>query len=118
MTSQPPPGSLPFPLAPSVIFANWLEVLHGLGLSKSMQSGFEYAIRGYLDYCHLNGLSVSLESARAYMADAQRRQLARNPALWKEALNWFFRRGRKMSAPPLPGTPSSGQADTGKSDCA
>jgi len=110
------PNSLPFPTSPAVTFANWLETLHQTNLPKAAQAGYEMAIRGYLDYCRHNHVSATAESARAFMADAQRRGLARNPELWKQGLNWFFIEGRKISSQHLPGTPSIGQADTGKSD--
>ena len=80
-------GGLPFPTVPAVIFANWRELLHQSNLSASARAGYSLAMSGYLDYCRLNGLSVTPESARAYMADVQRRQLARNPSLWKDGLN-------------------------------
>ena len=100
---------------PAVIFAHWREVLNGLALSQAARAGYALAISGYLDYCRLNGLSVTLETARMYMSDVERRKLAHNPKLWKEALNWYFKEGRRSSgiAPP-PGTPSPGQADTGR----
>jgi hypothetical protein len=50
------------------------------------------------------------------MADAQRRKLARNPELWKQALNWFFKEGRRTSGLEPPGVPSVGRADTGRTD--
>ncbi len=59
-------------------------------------------------HCRHNGVSVHLESARAFMADAERRRLARHPALWKAGLNWFFRAGHTPSRPGLPGVPSLG----------
>jgi hypothetical protein len=57
---------------------------------------------------------VTLESARGFMGDAERRKLARNPQLWKEALNWFFKQGHRTTR--LPGVPSIGHADTGRTD--
>ena len=80
---------------------------------QGARGGYALAIRGYLDYCRGNVLSVTAESARGYMADVERRQQARQPQLWKEALNWFFRKGKEVSGPGLRGLPSSGQADTG-----
>src|SRR5215831_18851345 len=98
---------------PSVIFANWREVLNQARLADRTRAGYALAIGGYLDYCLRNGLSVNKESARAYMADVERRQLARNPQLWKSGLNWFFVEGRKSSAWAPGGQPLPGQADTG-----
>jgi integron integrase len=101
---------------PTVIFAHWRELLNKSALPEPLRSGYTVAVSGYLDYCLHHGLSVTVESARAYMDDVQRRQLANNPELWKEALNWFFREGRPSSGKGLPSTPSSGLADAGRTD--
>jgi hypothetical protein len=106
-------GALPWPAVPAVIFPHWREVLNQFPLPPAARSGYALAIAGYLDYCRRNGLSVTLDSARGYMSDAQRRSLARNPQLWKEALNWFFRHGRD-AAPQ--GVPTRGGADLGRTD--
>lgn len=108
------PAAKPKAAVPAVIFPNWREVLNQVALSPNARAGYALAIGGYLDYCRRTGWSVTLESARAFMAEAQRRQLARNPQLWKEALNWFFREGRQHSGLTAGGWPSPGQADTGR----
>src|SRR5215471_16469625 len=99
---------------PAVIFTHWREVLNGLSLSQTARAGYALAISGYLDYCRLNGVSVTLETARGYLSDAERRRLVHHPKLWKEALNWFFKEGRRSSGILPPGMPSLGQADTGR----
>ena len=109
--AAPSAGSRPLP---AVIFTHWREALNQARLSPAARGGYTLAIASYLDYCRRNGLSVTLESARGFVSDAQRRQLARNPQLWKEALNWFFREGRLHSALRPTGVPSAGQADTGR----
>jgi integron integrase len=82
-----------------------------------MQSVFALALSGYLEYCSRNAVSVTTPSARAYMDDVIRRGLAKHPQLWKDALNWFFREGRRHceAAPRLAdrALPTLGQADTG-----
>ena len=108
--------SSPSSAVPAVIFANWREVLNQATLTEAVRGGYALAIAGYLDYCRRNGLSVTIESARGYVADAQRRKLARNPELWKSALNWFFKEGRRTSGLRPPGVPSVGRADTGRAD--
>jgi hypothetical protein len=116
---QPPiPASgLPFPTVPEVIFTNWREALHRSGLTPGMQSVYALALSGYLEYCSRNAVSVTTPSARAYMEDVIRRGLAKHPQLWKDALNWFFREGRRHcdAAPQLVdhALPTLGQADTG-----
>lgn len=99
---------------PAVIFPNWREVLHQARLAEPTQAGYSLAISGYLDYCRRNGLSVTSASARGFMADVERRKLARNPGLWKSGLNWFFVEGRRRSAWTPGGEPTPGSADTGR----
>ena len=72
------------------------------------------AIARYLDYCHRNGVSVTCESARGFMADALRRRLTDQENLWEAGLNWFFEEGRKRGAPHPQGVPTPGRADTGR----
>ena len=100
--------------APEVIFANWREMLNELKLSRASRHAYAQALEGYLQYCLGNGLSVGVDSARGFVEDALRRGLTADGAIWKEALNWFFREGRKRSAPRPEGVPSLGQADTGR----
>jgi hypothetical protein len=105
-------SDLPFPRVPDVIFTNWREALHLAGLGAGVQTVYSMAISGYLEYCALNAISVTTASARAYMEDVQRRGLARQPDLWKEGLNWFFREGRQHTSTrenrsvPVPGQES------------
>ncbi len=96
------------------MFANWLEALHQSGLSAGIRTVYAMAVRGYLEYCAHNGLSVTTASARAFMDDVARRGLAQQPQLWKDGLNWFFTAGRQRCATrSAQGVPTLGQADTG-----
>ena len=88
-------------------------MLHQLELAVPVRNTHSHAIAGYLDYCVRKGLSVGAESARGFVADALRRGLAPQGVTWKAALNWFFREGRKRSAPRPEGVPAPAQAGTG-----
>ena len=99
---------------PTVIFTNWREVLNQTGLGEATRAGYSLAIAGYLDYCRRNAISITTQSARGFMADVERRKLARNPGLWKKGLNWFFVEGRRSSAWTPGGEPTPGHADTGR----
>ena len=122
----------PFPRTPQIIFSNWREALHQSGLSSGIRTVYCMAVEGYLEYCAHNAISVTTDSARAYMDEVTRRAVARQPELWKEGLNWFFRAGRQHCGTwPSDGgrvvragladsveggngrVPSPGQADTG-----
>src|SRR5437879_5084765 len=63
----------PFPRTPQIIFANWREALHNGGQSPGIQTVYCMAVQGYLDYCAHNAISLTTESARAYMDDVTRR---------------------------------------------
>jgi len=89
-------------------------MLNQLKLARAVGHTYATAIEGYLEYCRLNGVSVSVETARGFVSDAFRRGVTQEGAAWKWALNWFFREGRKRSAPQPEGVPSLGQADTGR----
>jgi hypothetical protein len=41
-------------------------------------------------------------------------ELARDPELWKQGLNWFFKSGHQSSGLSATGLPTRGQADTGR----
>jgi hypothetical protein len=99
---------------PQIIFANWRESLHRTGLRKDITRAYADAIEAYLDYCAKNSQSVTVETARGFMTDAVRRGLTPYKDTWQQALNWFFREGRKRTATQPPGVPTPGAADTGK----
>ncbi len=97
-----------------MIFVNWLEELNLSGLSPGIRAVYAMAVRGYLEYCAHNGVSVTTASARAFMEDVGRRGLAEQPEQWKDGLNWYFATGRPRSgARSSQGVPTLGQADTG-----
>lgn len=102
-------GALRLPAVPMVVFPHWREMLNRSRLSVPARTGYALAICGYLDYCRKNGLSATVQSARACMADAERRKPARNPQLWREALNWHFRQGQQTSDPASPGVLRAGR---------
>ncbi len=101
--------------APDIVFVNWREMLNANEqLSPADKRAFEAAIAKYLDYCVLNGESVTVETAREFMSDGMRRKLVPDDLQWREALNWYFRQGgKRCSTKPL-SVPSFGRADTGE----
>jgi len=114
-TSPSAPSSHPLsPQRPALIFANWREMLNREALTSRARGTYVEAIACYLDYCHRNGVSVTFESARGFMADAERRRVTDQVELWQKGLNWFFREGSKRGAPQPEGVPTLGRADTGR----
>ena len=112
--SQPPAAK--HPSGPELVFANWREVLHRSGLPVQTQRVREDVVGKYLDYCVLNGMSVTKESARGFRDDARRRGLAPADESWEEAIRWFFRKGKERCSPHPEGVPSLGHADLGSTD--
>ena len=110
-----PEGVSDGPRAPEMIFANWREMLNQQRMKPQAKRGYAQAIESYLEYCRHNGVSVGVETARGFMTDALRRGLTGEDGGWKAGLNWFFREGRKRSAPRPEGVPSLGEADIGSS---
>ena len=68
--AMPVSAGIPFVRTPQIIFVNWREELHRSGLSAGIQTVYCMAVQGYLEYCGHNAISVTTESARAYMDDA------------------------------------------------
>ena len=68
---QRPLGTVAGRAMPTVIFTHWREALNEARLSAAARGGYALAIGSYLDYCRRNGLSVTLESARGFVSDAQ-----------------------------------------------
>lgn len=56
--------------APELIFDNWREIINCAPLAPPVRCAYPEAIQSYLDYCRLNGLSVSIQSAKDFVADA------------------------------------------------
>ena len=62
------PGAVDLCKVPEVIFPNWRELLNQADLPVGVRAGYGLAIGGYLEYCHGNGVSVTAESARGWVA--------------------------------------------------
>ena len=58
--AQNEPGRNRTGQGPEVMFYNWREVLNRQPLSGSLKTGYSAAIEGYLRFCRLNYLSVTV----------------------------------------------------------
>lgn len=74
-------------------FPNWAGVLARVRLKDLERQAYRLAIVGYLSFCKRTRQRATLDSARLFMAEVEgRRRLSRSQlALWKGALNWFFK---------------------------
>jgi integron integrase len=101
---------------PAVIwFPRWAEAVGRLGLPAVRCQQYHRAIIGYLRYCKETRQRATVPSARAFMGalEAQRQLSVGELAVWKEALNWFFRAGRQAATAGrvLSGVPPAAAAD-------
>src|SRR6266487_3984961 len=112
-TRQP----LPFSVAERV-YPDWKHGLAQAGLNGELQGSYRRGIEAYSDFCRRHRLEVTVETARRFMSEsAGLKSIApETVAVWKEALNWFFREARAHRAPALRGVPSLGRVDLGQTD--
>lgn len=83
----------------AVWFPQWSAALQQLRLPPLRRQQYRLALIRYLQYCKQTHQPATVESARAFMEaiQAKRSLGASLLATWKEALNWFFREGRKQT---------------------
>jgi integron integrase len=83
-----------------VWFPQWTEALARLRLPELRRQGYGHALIEYLRFCKVSRQRASVDSARAFMAqvEARRRLGVSQVAVWKEALNWFFREAGRHAA--------------------
>lgn len=84
-----------------VWFPQWAEALKVASLPDVRRRQYQQAIVRYLRYCRQTRQGATVESARGFMKlmEGQRLLGASAVATWKEALNWFFREGRRAAHP-------------------
>src|SRR3990172_1795808 len=87
--SRVPPGRFAFP--------NWAARLQGdTSLSPGLREAYRRTVGAFLQCCARRGTPPSVASAREYVELARLEQWPSPGRLqeWKDALNWYFRRGR------------------------
>ncbi len=82
----------------AVWFPHWREALRDLRLPPLRKLQYRLALIRYLHYCKKSRQQATVSSAREFMNSVQRQRLLSVSMLatWKEALNWFFKEGRKQ----------------------
>ena len=100
-----------------VWFPNWAAVLAKVRLKELERRGYRLAIVGYLTFCKRARQRATVASARLFMAEveAQRRLSQTQLAVWKAALNWFFKAAPSAPSGGAPGGETT-NAETPKSD--
>jgi hypothetical protein len=91
--------------ADGVWFPNWPEVLAKVRLKELERRAYRLAIVGYLTFCKRARQRATVVSARLFMAEveAQRRLSRSQLAVWKAALNWFFKMALATPSGGAPG---------------
>lgn len=84
-----------------VWFPHWADVLTKVRLKDLERRAYRLAIVGYLTFCKRARHRATVASARLFMAEveAQRRLSQSQLAVWKAALNWFFKMAPSGGAP-------------------
>jgi integron integrase len=102
-----------------VVFPDWAARLAAdTSLAPGQQAGYRRTLGGFLEFCQRRGSGATIAQAREYV-DLRRLEEAPSPARlqeWKEALNWFFRRGREAQTAALRGVPPLARADLGRTE--
>ena len=79
--------------SPGVWFPHWADVLIKVRLKDLDRRAYRLAIVEYLTYCKRARQRATVASARLFMMEVEgRRRLSQSQlAIWKAALNWFFK---------------------------
>ena len=110
-------GSLPAP--PGRAFPDWPRQLQADDtLSPGLRESYRHTLQNFLHFCQQRQAAVSVTLARHYV-ELARLERAPSPAVlqeWKDALNWFFRRGKEATAAALKGVPPLARDDLGRGE--
>jgi integron integrase len=100
-------------------FPDWAARLRTDGsLTPGLRESYRQTLARFLEFCQQRQAGPTVAVARDFV-ELERLERAPSPARlqeWKEALNWFFRRGREALAVALRGVPPLARTDLGKSD--
>lgn len=100
-------------------FADWEEVLlRDATLTPGLRELYRQTVRGFREFCGPRGGVGTVRLAREYVELVQLER-APHPArlqAWKDALNWYFRRGREAELAALHGVPPLARSDLGQAD--
>lgn len=102
-----PPGSFP----------DWANRLRAdESLTPGLRESYRQTLAGFGQFCQQRQTGTTVAGAREFV-ELARLERAPSPARlqeWKDALNWYFRRGREAAAVALQGVPPLARADLGQ----
>ena len=106
---SPPPGSFP----------DWAERLRAEPtLTPGLRESYRQTLTQFAAFCQGRQTGTSVAGALEFV-ELARLERAPSPARlqeWKDALNWYFRRGREAAAVALKGVPPLARTDLGQAD--
>lgn len=104
--------------SPQFVFPDWTARLQtDPSLPPAVRAAYAVTLQRFLAWCARGGQPVAITAAREFV-ELWRLEHAPSPARlqeWKDALNWFFRRGREAEASALRGVPPLARSDLGDS---
>jgi hypothetical protein len=104
--------------SPPLFFPDWAARLGADGsLTPGLREGYRQTLTGFLAFCRQRRAQTSVSAARDFV-ELTRLERAPSPGRlqeWKDALNWYFRRGRESAAVAMKGVPPLARSDLGKS---
>ena len=103
----------------AAVFPDWAARLAADGsLTPGLRESYRQTVAGFLAFCRGRQAGATVALAREYveLARLERAPSAGRLQEWKEALNWFFRRGRAATAAAAQGVPPLARNDLGRTD--
>ena len=105
------------PPAPGFDFPDWAARLQtDPSLAPALRAAYAVTLQRFLAWCARGGQPVAIAAAREFV-ELWRLEHPPSPARlqeWKDALNWFFRRGREAQGSALRGVPPLARSDLGQ----
>jgi integron integrase len=112
MQTEVPSGS-----KPAFSFPGWAPALAAdASLTSPLREAYRQTLSRFLTFCAQRQAAPSVALAREFM-ELARLEDAPSPVRlqeWKDALNWYFRRGREVALIALRGVPTLGKSDLGR----
>ena len=106
-----PTRTLTFPEWPAALRAD-------ASLTAGLRESYRLTLQRFGQFCRERGAGATVALAREYVELARLEQAPRPGRLqeWKDALNWFFRKGQEATASALQGVPPLARTDLGQVD--
>ncbi len=102
---------------PGVFFPDWIAKLASDNLlTPGLKASYRLTLDSFLEFCRRRSVVPAVAQAREFV-ELSRLEKAPSPLRlqeWKDALNWFFRRGKEPK--PIAGVPPLARDDLGQTE--